>query len=215
MEEHVDLLIEGLSDYILSLLPNEKDKVLMEMESYAEKEDFPIIGPVVGHLLSFFTQLIRPTKILELGSGFGYSAYYFAKHSDDDTEIICTDGDKDNESRLFNYFNNTSYSKKITYKLGNALEVIDEFTEGEFDIIFNDIDKEDYPEAYKKSISKLCKGGLLITDNTIWYNRVVEDNPESEATKGVKVYNELAFNDHRVVSILIPIRDGVTISVKK
>ncbi len=215
MEKHIDLLIDGLSEYILGLLPKERDDVLIEMENYAEKEEFPIIGPIVGHLLSFFTKITRPTKILELGSGFGYSAYYFAKHSDDDTEIICTDGDKENERRLFNYFDKTDYSKKITYKIGNALEIIEDFTEAEFDIIFNDIDKEDYPEAYKKSIPKLRKGGLLITDNTIWYNRVVEDNPESEATQGVKEYNELAFNDQRVVSIIIPIRDGITISVKK
>ena len=86
--------------------------------------------------------------------------------------------------------------------------------EGEFDIIFNDVDKEEYPAVYKAALSRLRKGGLLITDNTLWYGRVREAKPKSESTHGVKEYNRLAFTDSSVISTIIPIRDGVTVTLK-
>ncbi|MFX1538345.1 MAG: O-methyltransferase, partial [Promethearchaeota archaeon] len=91
--------------------------------------------------------------------------------------------------------------------------VIDQL-QGKFDIIFNDVDKEQYPQAFNKTVPRLRKGGLLITDNTLWYGRVLETNPERESTKGVKEYNRLAFSDSRVLSTIIPVRDGITVSLK-
>ncbi|MFX1507743.1 MAG: O-methyltransferase [Promethearchaeota archaeon] len=206
-----DILIDGLHDYLLDLLGAERDNVLVEMENYAKEQDFPIIGPLVGQVLSQYTQLIEAKRILELGSGFGYSAIYFAKAAPE-AEIICTDVSEENKNLSISYFKRLAISN-IKFIVGDSLEIINKL-QGEFDIIFNDVDKEEYPEAFKISVPRLGKGGILITDNALWYGRVLESNSQRESTKGVKEYNRLAFSDPRVLSTMIPIRDGICISIK-
>ncbi|MFX1533481.1 MAG: O-methyltransferase [Promethearchaeota archaeon] len=211
MEEH-DLLIPGLQDYILNLLPK-RDEVLMEMEDYAQKHGFPIIGPTVGQLLMQYAKLLNAKRILELGSGYGYSAIWFARGTSDDAKIICTEGSEKNAELAKAQFKKAGVTHKIEFHVGDALERMSQL-EGEFDIIFNDVDKEEYPAVYKAALSRLRRGGLLITDNTLWYGRVREVKPKSESTRGVKEYNRLAFTDSSAISTIIPIRDGVTISLK-
>jgi predicted O-methyltransferase YrrM len=206
-----DILIDGLHDYLLDLLGAERDSVLVEMENYAKEQDFPIIGPLVGQVLSQYTQLIDAKRILELGSGFGYSAIYFAKAAPE-AEIICTDISEENKNSSISYFKRLAISN-IKFIVGDSLEIINKL-QGEFDIIFNDVDKEQYPEAFKLAVPRLRKGGILITDNALWYGRVLESNSRRESTKGVKEYNELAFSDPRVLSTMIPIRDGICVSIK-
>jgi predicted O-methyltransferase YrrM len=206
-----DILIDGLHDYLIDLLGAERDSVLVEMENYARERDFPIIGPLVGQVLSHYTALIGAKRILELGSGFGYSAIYFAKAAPE-AEIICTDVSEENKNLSISYFKRLAISN-IKFIVGDSLDVINKL-QGEFDIIFNDVDKEQYPETFKLSVPRLRKGGVLITDNTLWYGRILESNPQRESTKGVKEYNQLAFSDPRVLSTMIPIRDGICVSIK-
>ena len=98
--------------------------------------------------------------------------------------------------------------------MGDSIEIMNGL-EGDFDIIFNDIDKEEYPDAYRAAIPRLRTGGLLITDNTLWSGRVLNKEPNIEAhTKGVLEYNDLAFRDISVISVILPVRDGLTISYK-
>lgn len=203
--------MDGLHDYMLDLI-KEKDPVLVEMELYAKKHDFPIISPLVGRLLYQYTRLINAKKILELGSGYGYSAVYFAKAASDDTEIICTDASEENKNLAISYFKRLVITN-IKYIVGDSLEVINQI-QGEFDIIFNDVDKQEYPQAFRQAIPKLHKGGLLITDNALWYGRVIQPIPERESTKGVQEYNRLAFSDPRVFSTIIPVGDGICVSIK-
>ncbi len=203
--------MKGLHDYMLELV-KDRNKVLLEMESYAKKHDFPIIGPLVGQLLSQYAQLIKAKKILELGSGYGYSAIYFSKATSDDAEIICTDTSEKCKNMAISYFQRMSITK-VKFIVGDALEVLNQL-QGEFDIIYNDIDKQDYPEAFKQAIPRLRKGGLLITDNALWHGRVLESTPTRESTKGVLEYNRLAFSDSRVISTINPIRDGICVSIK-
>ncbi len=205
------ILMDGLHSYLLDLIKDRK-QVLLEMESYAKEHDFPIIGPLVGQLLSQYSNLINAKRILELGSGYGYSAIYFSKATSDDAEIICTDTSEENRNIALSYFKRLSIIK-IRFIVGDSLEVIDQL-KGEFDIIYNDIDKQHYPQAFKQSVPRLRKGGLLITDNALWYGRVLKSNPERESTKGVQKYNQLAFSDQRIFSTIIPIRDGVCVSIK-
>ncbi|MFX0125589.1 MAG: O-methyltransferase, partial [Candidatus Hodarchaeota archaeon] len=194
----MEILMDGLHDYLLDLLGNKRDSVLLEMENYANKHDFPIVGPLVGQLLSHYAQLIEAKRILELGSGYGYSAIFFARATSDDTEIICTDTSEENKNLAISYFNRLAISN-IKFIVGDALKVIDQL-QGEFDIIFNDVDKQEYPQAFKLAVPRLRKGGLLITDNALWYGQVLESKPKRESTKGVKEYNTLAFSDSRVFS---------------
>ncbi|MFX0063016.1 MAG: O-methyltransferase, partial [Candidatus Hermodarchaeota archaeon] len=152
MEEH-DLLIPGLQEYILNLLPK-REEVLLEMEAYAQKYGFPIIGPTVGQLLMQYAKLLNAKRILELGSGYGYSAIWFARGTSDDAKIICTEGFEKNAELAKNHFKKAGVDHKIEFHVGDALERMSQL-EGEFDIIFNDVDKEDYPAVYKAALSRL------------------------------------------------------------
>lgn len=207
-----DVLLPGLEDYLEGLLPK-RDPILVDMETYAEKNKFPIVGPLVGQFLMQYARLIRPKRILELGSGFGYSAIWFAKGAPEDVEIICTDLSKDNVDRANSYFERANFGKKIRFLVGNALELLEQL-EGEFDIIFNDVEKEDYPKVFNASVPRLRQGGLLMTDNALWHGRVIETASTDKPTIGAKEYNRLAFNDPRVLSTIVPIRDGLAISFK-
>ncbi|UCG02905.1 MAG: O-methyltransferase [Candidatus Heimdallarchaeota archaeon] len=209
----MEILMDGLQDYLLDLLGKKRNSVILEMEKYANKHEFPIVGPLVGQLLSQYTQLISANRILELGSGYGYSAIYFAKAASDETEIICTDTSEENKNLAFSYFKRLAITN-IKFIVGDALKVINQL-QGKFDIIFNDVDKQRYPQAFNLAVPKLRKGGLLITDNALWYGQVLESKPKRESTVGVKEYNTLAFSDPRVLSTIIPIGDGICVSIKQ
>ena len=174
--QRLDILHPSIDDYLLDIIP-ERDAVLTEMEAHARANRFPIVGPLVGRVLHQLVLLTNPTRIFEMGSGFGYSAYWMAKAlRKPEASIICTDGSQENAERAAGYLVRGGISDRIDYRVGNALEIIDE-TEGEFDIIYNDIDKDGYPEAFHKAIPRLRSGGLFITDNMLWMGRVVTQEP--------------------------------------
>ena len=201
-----------IEDYILTHIAN-RETIFKEMESYATKVDFPIVGPMVGQILMQLTKMLKAKRILELGSGFGYSAIWFDKGMEEGGEIICTDFSKENELLATKNFELANMRSTIQFHVEDALEILSKL-EGDFDIIFNDVDKEEYPETYEASIPRLKKGGILVTDNTLWYGKVVDSNSLDGATTGVIEYNRKAFSDKRVISVLLPVRDGLTISLK-
>ncbi len=225
--QRLDILHPSINEYLLDIIP-ERDPVLTEMEAHARKNRFPIVGPLVGRVLHQLVLLTNPTRIFEMGSGFGYSAYWMAKAlRHPEAQIICTDGAQENAERAAKYLARGGIAGYIDYRVGNALEIIDE-TEGEFDIIYNDIDKDGYPEAFCKAVPRLRKGGLFITDNMLWGGRVIaqdaeirtQDGDEREqwlnsATTGVKKVTQLLYNSPDVFTTIIPLRDGVSISIKR
>lgn len=221
--ERLDILHPSINEYLLDIIP-ERDAVLTEMEAYARERRFPIIGPLVGRVLHQLVLLTNPKRVFEMGSGFGYSAYWMAKAlREPDARIICTDGSQENAEQAAAYLARGGIAERIDYRVGNALEIIDE-TEGEFDIIYNDIDKDGYPEAFRKAIPRLRSGGLFITDNMLWMGRVVQDIPEGvpeeqqwlhEATRGVKELTRLLYSSPDMFTTLIPIRDGISVAVKR
>jgi caffeoyl-CoA O-methyltransferase len=206
------LLSSDLNNYLDNLLPK-RNEVLSKMEEIAMQNNFPIVGPQVGYLLLQYAKIMKAKNIIELGSGYGYSAIWFAMGTESDTKIICTDGSEENKIQALQYFKELNLSDKIDFRVGDAVNILNSTSE-EFDIIYNDVDKEGYPQVYQAAIPRLRKGGLLITDNTLWYGRVIENPAKSEATLGVKKYNELAFTDPRVISVILPVRDGVCVSLK-
>ena len=221
--ERLDILHPSINEYLLDIIP-ERDAVLTEMEAYARERRFPIVGPLVGRVLHQLVLLTNPKRIFEMGSGFGYSAYWMAKAlREPDASIICTDGSQENAERAAAYLARGGIAERIDYRVGNALDIIDE-TEGEFDIIYNDIDKDGYPEAFRKAIPRLRSGGLFITDNMLWMGRVVQDIPEvapedeqwlHEATRGVKELTRLLYSSPDVFTTIIPLRDGISVAVKR
>ena len=224
--ERLDVLHPSINDYLLDIIP-ERDEVLTEMEAYAQENRFPIVGPLVGRVLHQLVMLTNPTRIFEMGSGFGYSAYWMAKAlRQPEASIICTDGSQENADRAAGYLARGGIADRIDYRVGNALEIIDE-TEGEFDIIYNDIDKDGYPEAFRKAIPRLRSGGLFITDNMLWLGRVVTYDTERDTqgldeeeqwvhntTVGVKELTRLLYSSPDVFTTIIPLRDGVSVAIK-
>lgn len=202
----VEKYIEGLSAT--------DDPTLKEMEQIAKENDFPIIGPEVGRLLYILAKSSGAEKVLELGSGYGYSAYWFAKALPENGLVFCTDTHETNRDKALQYFERAGLDDKIEFKIGGALQVIDEL-EGYFDIIFNDIDKEDYAATIDKAAGKLKQGGLFITDNSLWYGKVASDEEPDRTTKGVLDFNEKLMADPRFETVILPIRDGVALAIKK
>ena len=225
--ERLDVLHPSIDEYLLEVIP-ERDEVLTEMEAHARENRFPIVGPLVGRVLHQLVLLTNPTRIFEMGSGFGYSAYWMAKAlRQPEASIICTDGSQENADRAAGYLARGGIADRIDYRVGNALEIIDE-TEGDFDIIYNDIDKDGYPEAFRKAIPRLRSGGLFITDNMLWLGRVVTYDTDADVqgldeeeqwvhntTVGVKELTRLLYSSPDVFTTIIPLRDGVSVAIKR
>lgn len=187
------------------------DPVLDEMHKIAKERKFPIVGPLVGRMLYVITKIAKPERILELGSGFGYSAYWFAR-ANPEVEITLTDFSAENIALAQEFMRKIGALDRCEFQIGDALELIGQ-TEGEYDIIFNDIDKAQYPNVFHAALPRLKKGGLLICDNVLWSGEVLEDKGDPE-TEGIKEYTRLIFTSKELFSTIVPIRDGVAISLK-
>jgi len=207
----IEIINHGINEYLSGLIPR-RDEVLEEMEQYGESRNFPLIGPLCGTFLLQLAIITRAKYIFEMGSGFGYSAIWFARGLPADGKVICTDGDPVNRERALKYFERAGVAEKIEFHVGNAQEILQQF-EGPFDIIFNDIDKQDYYQVIDLAIPRLRQGGVLITDNALWDGKVVEP-PDDIYTEGVQQYNKLIFNNKHFLTTIVPLRDGLAMSVK-
>jgi len=202
-----------VDDYLYSMLPK-RDEVLAGMEEYASKHDVPIVGPAVARVLQEFALMINAKTVFELGSAIGYSTIWWAQAVGEKGHVIYTDGDPKNAERARGYFERAGVSSRITLHTGDALEVLSEQKQ-EFDIIFNDVDKEDYPRVLRLVSPRLRKGGLFITDNVLWSGRVAEKNPKEAHTKAILEFNRLLYNSPDFFTTILPIRDGLAIAFKK
>lgn len=200
-----------LEAYLEALLPS-RHPVLLEMEEEAKDRGFPIVGPLVGSLLALLARTVGARKVLELGAGFGYSAFWFAQALPQDGKVLAFEGDPENVKRAGRYMARAGLGDRVVFRSGDALELI-ESEEGPFDIIFNDIDKNAYPQVPDKALPRLRTGGLLISDNTLWYGRVLGE-PEDDWTEGIQDYNRMVSSDGRLLTTIIPLRDGVSVSLK-
>lgn len=200
-----------ITDYLGNLLP-ERDPILQEMERLAEERHFPIVGPLVGKLCYQLVTAIQAKRIFEMGSGFGYSAYWMAKALPEQGKIISTEWSEENIALAKKFFQEEDLARKIEFHQGDALELIQQF-EGQFDIILNDIDKEYYPAALEVIVPRIRTGGLLITDNMLWHGKVLEINPDAQ-TEGILQYTKSLYASKEFCTTVIPLRDGVGISLK-
>jgi predicted O-methyltransferase YrrM len=208
----MNILDPAILHYLNSLTPP-RDSTLQQMERIAAEKRFPIIGPLVGRLLFQLALLTRARRIFELGSGYGYSAIWFARGLQPGGRIICTDGSRENAALAARFFKQADIEGLVDYRTGDALSLLAK-EPGSFDIILNDVDKHEYPEVFRQAVPRLKRGGLLITDNTLWQGRVVGDD-NALSTVGVRAFNRLAFQSKEVLTTLIPLRDGVALSIKR
>ena len=209
---------EAVDQYLYSMLP-ERDEVLLEMEAEAAKRKIPIVGPAVGRLFYLLAKLSGARRIFEMGSAIGYSTIWWARGAGPDSHVIYTDGDSNKAMEAYKYFERAGVEKRIEIKVGDALEILSEQNLEPFDIIFNDVDKEDYPKVFRLAVPRLRRGGLFVSDNVLWSGRVPEaaagDDRATEATRALLQFNRMLYDSRELFTTILPLRDGVAVAMKQ
>jgi predicted O-methyltransferase YrrM len=208
-----EITTPAVENYLYSILPA-RDEVLTHIENEAIKRDIPIVGPAVGRLLHQLALISGAKTVFELGSAVGYSTIWWALAVGEGGRVTYTDGDRKKADEARDYFERAGVADRVTIKVGDALELLSEQKQ-ECDIIFCDIDKEDYPRAFKLAVPRLRKGGLLVADNVLWSGRVAQENPSEASTKGILEFNRLLYSSAELFPTVLPIRDGVAVAVKR
>jgi len=196
--------------YMYGLLPP-RDPVLAEMEQVAERRNIPIIGPAVARVLAQLVMISGAKRIFELGSAIGYSAIWLARAAGPGAEVHYTDGNAENAAEARGYIERAGLSASIHIHVGDALSALSD-TPGQFDFIFNDIDKEGYPAVLPAVPSRLRRGGIFATDNTLWYERVL--NPNEPSDRAVVEFNRKLYESAQFFTTLLPLRDGLSVAVR-
>jgi caffeoyl-CoA O-methyltransferase len=183
--------------------------VLLEMEAEGERRGFPIVGRNVGVTLELLARSVGARRVFELGSGFGYSAYWFARAVGGGGEVHCTDGDPANEKAAAEYLTRAELWDRVRFHVKDAVTALND-TGGLFDVVYCDIDKDGYPDAWRAVRERVRVGGLYLCDNVLWSGRVPDDGEQPDAvTDAIREHNAAIAADERYVSSILPIRDGV------
>jgi predicted O-methyltransferase YrrM len=208
----MDIVNPEIETYMASLQARHDEPVLLEMEQEGRERDFPIVGRNVGVTLEVLARSIGARRVMELGSGFGYSACWFARAVGEGGEVHCTDGDPANAAKGEDYLTRAGLSNRVTYHVGDAVEQMATI-DGDFDIVYDDIDKHGYPDAWRAARERIRVGGLYICDNVLWSGRVLDDEPD-ERTQAILEHNALIAEDERYLSTIVPTRDGVMVAIR-
>jgi predicted O-methyltransferase YrrM len=206
------MLRPDIEAYLHRFIPD-RDTILAEMEQLAKTRHFPIVGPVVGRILAQLSRLIGAERVLELGAGFGYSAYWIARVLPPDGRLLAIERSAENARLAREWLGRTGLDDKVEFIVGDALEVVAGLP-GPFDLIFVDVDKEQYPTSLPLTLPRLRQGGLLITDNILWGGRVLAPDPAEASTRGVQEYTRLIYENSRLYTTILPVRDGLAVSLK-
>jgi predicted O-methyltransferase YrrM len=207
----MDIIHPEIERY-LHELANPRDPVLREMEVVAAERSFPIVGPQVGRLLYLLARCIGARRVIELGSGFGYSAYWFARAVGPQGQVVLTEGSPDRAAEARDFLERGGLASRVRVEVGDALEILERLG-GQYDIVFNDIDKEDYPRVLEPAAAALRPGGLLISDNMLWFGTVLESGDVQPTTRGVQELTRRLYASEEFETVLIPLRDGVSVSL--
>ena len=209
------LISDEVGKYLESLVPA-RDAEILAMEAYARDHDFPIIGPVVGHLCYQLARTIGARRVFEMGSGFGYSTAFFARAVTENggglVHHVVWDDDLSNRARA--HLAALGFGGVVQYHVGEAIEVL-QSQDGPFDLVFNDIDKHAYPASLPAIEARLRPGGVLIVDNMLWSGRIFDRRDTSKDTAGVRELTRLLTTSPNWITSVIPIRDGVVVALKR
>lgn len=205
---------DQINAYLNTLVP-ERPAEMQVMEAYAEKTGFPIIGPVCGYLCYQIARMLKVHSVFEMGSGYGYSTAWFARavveNGGGKVHHVVWDEDLSKSAHL--HLDKLGYSDVIEYHVAEAIETLTQTT-SPFDLIFNDTDKECYPDSLPVIKDKLRPGGVFIVDNILWDGRVFIRNDQDPSTQGIRELTRLITTDPDWVSTLIPIRDGMLVAYR-
>jgi caffeoyl-CoA O-methyltransferase len=206
------ITVPEVEDQLYAMLPA-RDEVMAEMEADAAKNKVPIVGPAVARFLYQLAVISKAKKVFELGSAIGYSTIWWARAVGEGGRVVYTDGDPKNADKARRYFERAGVSERIAVRVGDALEILSEEKQP-YDIIFNDVDKVDYPRVLRLALPKLKSGGLFIADNVLWRGKLRKPNPDAE-TKAILEFNRLISESKELFTTILPLRDGVAVCVKK
>ena len=210
----MNFLPEKIDDYSVSHSQKEP-QILQELtrETWQKVVNPRMLsGAFQGRVLSMISKLIQPKNILEIGTYTGYSAICIAEGLQEHASIDTIDKNEELADLQNKYFKKSGYRNKITQHVGLALEIIPTIDK-KFDLVFIDADKSNYSNYFHLIIDKMNKGGVILSDNVLWSGKVVEKlDPKDQDTKALLEYNKLLNTDKRIETVLLPIRDGLTIS---
>ncbi|MBI1941135.1 MAG: O-methyltransferase [Acidobacteria bacterium] len=199
--------------YLYALLPA-RDRVLADMERYARRHKVPIIGPACGRLLYQLARLANARRVFEMGSAIGYSTLWLARAVGPFGVVYYSDGDPANVRRARNYLRRAGVDSRVRFLTGDALRLL-QTTRGPFDLIFNDVDKTQYPDVFRIAVPRLRPGGLLISDNVLWSGRAARLAPRKDtSTRAIQEFNRLIYGSEDLFTTIIPLRDGFAVCVK-
>ncbi|MDO5664008.1 MAG: O-methyltransferase [Bacteroidia bacterium] len=210
--------MKQLEEYILSYIDAEPDLLKKIDREVHVKLLHPnmISGHLQGRLLKMLTQMIRPKRVLEIGTFIGYSTLCFAEGLDGNGEVHTIEIDDELEDYIRSNFAQSEFGDKIKLYIGDALEIIPNFEDESFEFAFIDADKELYWKYLEMILPKISKGGFILVDNTLWYGKVIEKVESNDwATQAIVEFNRKLANDDRVEKVILPIRDGITLIRKK
>lgn len=166
-------------------------------------------GHLQGRMLAVISQMIKPERILEIGTYTGYSALCLAEGLTNMGKLITIDINEELEARVRKSFNQSPYASQIDFRIGNALEIIPTLTES-FDLVFIDADKINYSRYYDLVLDKVRPGGFILADNVLWSGKILAPNPDKD-TRAILEFNKKITEDPRVENVLLPVRDGVMV----
>jgi len=207
-------LPENIDNYVVAH-SQEEPKILQELTKETwQKVLNPrmISGAYQGRILSMISKLIQPKNVLEIGTFTGYSALSIAEGLPKDGMLFTIDSNEELTELQQKYFNKSRYTKQLKSYVGNALEIIPTLHQ-KFDLVFIDADKSNYTNYFHLIIDKMNSGGIILSDNVLWYGKVAEKSDEKDVdTIALQAYNTLLNTDDRLETVMLPIRDGLTIS---
>ena len=202
LDEYILQHIDAEGDYLHALWRDTQLRL-----SYGQMAS----GHLQGRLLKMLIQMVKPQKVLELGTFSGYSTLCMAEGLHENAEIHTFEIFDENEDFLRKWFEGSAYKDKIHLHIGDALQLVPQM-EGGWDFAFIDADKREYVAYYEMLLPLINSGGFIVADNTLWYGHVLEEARESDAqTRGVQAFNDLVVSDARVEKVILPLRDGLTI----
>ncbi|MCM8567914.1 O-methyltransferase [Gramella jeungdoensis] len=207
-------LPEEIDEYIVEHSQKEPELLAKLNRETNQKVMQPrmLSGHYQGRVLSLLSKMKMPESILEIGTYTGYSALCLAEGLTKDGTLHTIDMNEELYDFQKKYFDSSEYSSQIKQYLGDATEIIPEI-DTKFDLVFIDADKPNYPKYFELVIDKMKPGGIILSDNVLWSGKVVENvKDDDESTKGLLVYNKLLAEDPRVETVILPIRDGLTLT---
>ncbi len=208
----MDLVHPDIDRYLTALAAH-GDPVLGEMETLGAQRDFPIVGPQVGRLLEVAARSCGARRVLELGSGFGYSAFWFLRAVGPEGTVLLTEGSAERAEEAQAFLTRGGFAGRFRIEVGDGLAIAARLDEP-FDVVFCDVDKHDYPKALPIARRLLRVGGLFITDNMLWQGKVLAPASEDKTTSGVVELTRALYAAKDFVTTLVPLRDGLTVAVK-